>query len=291
MTSNIHEDGPCPSESGPPAPGRRLLVVCDFDGTVCRVDMGNLFLERFAREWEEIDRSYLAGKVGSREAYRRIAPQLRGNRREIMDFVVRNERLDSFFPGFLGFCQDRGIALKIVSDGLDFYIDAILRKHGLDLECYSNRLLFLYSGTFDIDFPEANGSCGLCGTCKRSLLYRFRGSYERIVYVGDGYSDFCAVGAADLVFAKPILHAKCVEMGTPCVLFKDFSDVRNVLERSLAAGGTGHGRKGRLDDSAAAMDGSPGCNRRGREGVPDAPGPKGPHGPAAVADYLSTRRP
>jgi hypothetical protein len=39
------------------SPGERLLVVCDFDGTVCRVDMGNALLERFAEGWEEIDRS------------------------------------------------------------------------------------------------------------------------------------------------------------------------------------------------------------------------------------------
>lgn len=59
--------------SGGGSPPERLLVVCDFDGTVCRVDMGNAFLERFAEGWEEIDRSYAAGEVGSRAAYSRIA--------------------------------------------------------------------------------------------------------------------------------------------------------------------------------------------------------------------------
>ena len=107
--------------TGGGSPGERLLVVCDFDGTVCRVDMGNAFLERFAEGWEEIDRSYAAGKVGSRAAYSRIAPLFRANRSQVLDFALRRERLDPFFPEFLSFCRARKIDLKIVSDGLDVY--------------------------------------------------------------------------------------------------------------------------------------------------------------------------
>ena len=102
-----------------------------------------IFLERFAEDWEEIDRSYSAGEVGSRAAYRRIAPLFRANRSQVLDFVLRRERLDPFFPEFLSFCRGRKIDLKIVSDGLDVYIEAILRKYGLDVEFYSNRLVFL----------------------------------------------------------------------------------------------------------------------------------------------------
>ena len=42
--------------SGGGSPGERLLVVCDFDRTVCSVDTGNAFLERFAEGGEEIDK-------------------------------------------------------------------------------------------------------------------------------------------------------------------------------------------------------------------------------------------
>jgi len=157
-------------------PGERLLVVCDFDGTVCQVDMGNAFLERFAEGWEEIDRSYSAGEVGSRAAYSRIAPLFRANRSQVLDFVLRRERLDPFFPEFLNFCRGRKIDLKIVSDGLDVYIEAILRKYGLDVEFYSNRLVFQEEDRIDFAFPPISEECGRCGNCKRSLLGRFRNS-------------------------------------------------------------------------------------------------------------------
>ncbi len=216
-------------------PGERLLVVCDFDGTVCSVDMGNIFLERFAEGWEEIDRSYSAGEVGSRAAYRRIAPLFRADRSHMLDFVIRRERLDPFFPEFLSFCRWRQIDLKIVSDGLDFYIGAILRKYGLDVEFFSNRLVFRGNGRIDFDFPLASKECGRCGTCKRSLIDRFRPAYDRIIYVGDGYSDVCPARAADQVFAKGILYEKCVKNGTPCLRYDNFGDIRRCLENTSSS--------------------------------------------------------
>jgi len=214
-------------------PGERLLVVCDFDGTVCSVDMGNALLERFAEGWEEIDRSYSAGEVGSRIAYGRIAPLFRASRPHVLDFVLRRERLDPFFPEFLSFCRSRGIDLKIISDGLDTYIEAILAKYGLDVEFYSNRLVFREDDRIEFAFPLVSEECGRCGTCKRSLLDRFRPDYDRIIYVGDGDSDVCAAGTADQIFAKEILYEKCVGNGTPCLRYDDFGDVLRSLEETL----------------------------------------------------------
>jgi HAD superfamily phosphoserine phosphatase-like hydrolase len=156
MTAIIPENLLPVSGSKGGCPGGRLLVVCDFDGTVCSVDMGNIFLECFAENWEEIDRSYSAGEIGSRAAYRRIAPLFRANRSQVLDFVLRRERLDPFFPEFLSFCRGHKIDLKIVSDGLDIYIEAILQKYNLDVEFYSNRLIFLGNGRIDFDFPLAS---------------------------------------------------------------------------------------------------------------------------------------
>ena len=217
-------------------PGESLLVVCDFDGTVCQVDMGNAFLERFADGWEEIDRSYSVGEVGSRAAYSRIAPLFRANRSQVLDFVLRRERLDPFFPEFLSFCRGRKIDLKIVSDGLDVYIEAILQKYGLDVEFFSNRLVFREDDRIDFAFPPMSEECGRCGNCKRSLLGRFRNTYDRIIYVGDSYSDVCPARDADLVFAKETLFKKCMQNGTPCLRYDDFGDIRRCLEEALTDG-------------------------------------------------------
>jgi len=195
--------------------------------------MGNIFLERFAEDWEEIDRSYSTGEIGSRAAYRRIATLFRANRSQVLDFVLRRERLDPFFPEFLNFCRGRKIDVKIVSDGLDIYIEAILRKYNLDVEFYSNHLIFLGNGRIDFDFPLASQECGRCGTCKRFLIERFRTDYDRIIYVGDSYSDVCAARVADQVFAKTILYEKCLRNGTPCILYENFSEIHSCLQERL----------------------------------------------------------
>jgi 2-hydroxy-3-keto-5-methylthiopentenyl-1-phosphate phosphatase len=217
-------------------PGKRLLVVCDFDGTVCRVDMCNEILDHFAGDWEAIDRAYAAGEVGSRAAYGRIAPLIRTNRPQVLDFILKHEQLDPFFPEFLSFCRVRKIDVKIVSDGLDACIEAILGKHGLDVEYFSNRLVFREGDRIEFDFPPASEACGRCGTCKRSLLDRFRSDHDRIMYVGDGHSDICAARTADQIFAKDILYEKCIENGTPCLLYDDFGDIRRSLEKILSDG-------------------------------------------------------
>jgi hypothetical protein len=80
MTIPIMNDHPIRSPgSGGGCPGERLLVLCDFDGTVCSVDMGNAFLERFAEGWEEtiLEISATAWEKASRTVLR--------NRPEEMD--------------------------------------------------------------------------------------------------------------------------------------------------------------------------------------------------------------
>ena len=221
---------PGPAGEGP---GERMLVVCDFDGTVCRVDICNEFLDHFAGDWEAIDRAYAAGEVGSRAAYGRIAPLIRTSRPPVLDFILKHERLDPFFPEFLNFCRGRRIDLKIVSDGLDACIEAILGKHGLDVEYFSNRLFFREDDRIEFDFPPASEECGRCGTCKRSLLSRFRADYDRIIYIGDGHSDICAARTADQIFAKGILYEKCIENGTPCLFYDDFGDIRRSMEKPI----------------------------------------------------------
>jgi 2-hydroxy-3-keto-5-methylthiopentenyl-1-phosphate phosphatase len=82
------------SESGAAGegPGERTLVVCDFDGTVCRVDMRNEILDHFAGDGEAIDRAYAAGEVGSRAAGGRIAPLIRTSRSQVLDFEEAGEK-------------------------------------------------------------------------------------------------------------------------------------------------------------------------------------------------------
>jgi len=217
----------------------RMLVLCDFDGTISIVDMGNELLNRFTdKGWEEIDRAYCAGEIGSRAAYTQVASLFTGSKAQMLEFVISRERMDPHFPEFYRFCQSKGVDLKIVSDGLDFYIDAILKKNNLqDIEFFSNVTVFQDGNKLSIEFPRMNDECEKCGTCKKGVLRDYRSNYDRVIYVGNGYSDVCPAKDADLVFAKEVLYEKCMQGGTACVHYENFQDILAYLHKTVCSDG------------------------------------------------------
>ncbi|MBA4396073.1 MAG: phosphatase [Syntrophus sp. (in: bacteria)] len=209
----------------------KTLILCDFDGTASPVDVGNRLLNRFTGEgWEEIDRDYCTGKIGSRAAYERIAPLFRGARAEMIEYALAIATLDGDFAGFYRSCRQNGIDVKIVSDGLDFYIEALLASHGLaDVEYHANCAVFDGHDRVSFEFPGASEDCGRCGNCKRAILNRCRPAYGRIIYIGDSHSDICPAQDADLVFAKTVLYAKHSNNRNHCIYIENFDDVIKCL--------------------------------------------------------------
>ena len=218
-------------------PGERILIICDFDGTACSIDMGSKILDRFAGEgWRDIDRAFCTAEIGSRVAYTQIAALMRGSREQMVEYVHTNATLDPYFAEFYRFCRGRGYDVKIASDGLDFYIEAVLRKYHLaDIEFYSNTATFCSGDGLSIGFPYANQLCGRCGTCKTNILKGYAAGYQRIIYVGDSYSDVCPAKTADLVFAKYILYDTCRKNGTACIPYENFRDVMHYLRDNMPA--------------------------------------------------------
>lgn len=213
---------------------KKILIITDFDGTISTVDLGSRFIMKFVTSsLEDIEQEFAKGKIGSRIAYEKIAQRLEGSREEILDYVLTIEKLDPYFPEFISLCKNKNIDVKIVSDGFDFYIKAILKKYNLtEIEYYSNIAVFGEDDSFCVDFPERNDLCGRCGTCKSWILNSNRLLYEKIIYIGDGYSDFCPSKFADIVFAKNLLFQRCQQKGIPCIPYKDFSDINAYLDKN-----------------------------------------------------------
>lgn len=215
---------------------KKALIISDFDGTVCPVDVGSAVLSRFTRKSsDEIDREYVKTSIGSREAYRKIAPLMTVSADCLRAYVLKRSRIDPFFAKFYRLAKKKGVDVKIVSDGLDFYIRAILDKHRLgEIEFYSNTVAFGGEDTLTFDFPQANALCGRCGTCKSKILHDHRLMYEKIIYVGDGHSDICPSQYADLIFAKGELLKKCRrESAVPYRAFHDFREVSEYLKKNV----------------------------------------------------------
>jgi len=206
----------------------RAALFIDFDGTISPVDISNTFFTRFAgpdavRAVEEWKR----GLISSSECLERELAAYEGDIERLREFAG-DQNIDPGFKGLLGECLRRGVDVRVVSDGLDFYIEAFFDRHGLDVSLSSNRLLVTPRGP-KLEFPYRNPECGACGNCKSSHVERAKRDGKFIVYVGDGLSDRCAAGKADLVFAKGALRAYCEERDIPHVAFDNLGQVAEHL--------------------------------------------------------------
>lgn len=219
-------------------------MFVDFDGTIATGDVTDLLLDRFASpDWHAVEVDWLAGRIGSRECLARQVALIRATPEDI-DGAVAGIEIDLGFATFVRVCRERRITASIVSDGFDRVISAVLRHHGLTVPFAANRLEPIGQGKWRLDFPHAREDCrALAGHCKCASA-RLVGRRPKVV-VGDGRSDFCLAGEADLVFAKSKLLDLCQAGGMPHVPFSDFFEVTERLvawveQRSLAGASGSH---------------------------------------------------
>src|SRR5262249_58403059 len=113
-------------------------VFVDFDGTIASLDTTDLLLERFAAPaWQQIEEDWKAGLIGARECLVRQIDLVRATPAELDDFIADIE-IDRHFSRFVDLCREQGHDLTVVSDGLDRTVEAVLRRHELELPFYSH---------------------------------------------------------------------------------------------------------------------------------------------------------
>ncbi len=211
-----------------------IEVYCDFDGTVTMGDTTDVLLAGLADpSWREIEKLWEAGKIGSRECMKAQVSLMRGGwtaMRAVLDTVS----IDPTFASFAQWCRQSGVSLRIVSDGLDKVINYLLVREGIRVDfVWANRLQEAEDGSFSLLFPYSiqDKMCS-SGVCKCKVLDSGTRKTTRVV-IGDGRSDFCWAGEADILFAKSQLANYCLEKNLAFHQFDDFSAIRNVLQDYL----------------------------------------------------------
>jgi 2-hydroxy-3-keto-5-methylthiopentenyl-1-phosphate phosphatase len=205
------------------------LVLVDFDGTITQNYVGDLLFDTFSKkESQKVVSLWLKGAISSKECLERECALIKISRSELKNFCLSQE-IDGKFSDFADLCKREKLKLVILSDGLDFYIKLILEKFGLErLPFYSNILRF-ENDKLKPEFPYFDRGCGNCGNCKKYHLKNLREKNQRVVYIGDGLSDKCAVREADFVFAKNDLRRFCVKENIKHYPFRDFGDVIQIF--------------------------------------------------------------
>ncbi len=213
------------------------IVFTDFDGTISVNDIGDAMFEHFGSKEEccSVFDLYRSGVITARECWKRgcaTVPSITES--EIISFALEHA-IDHWFHDFVSYCSGAGIRVVIVSDGFDSYIKPVLKREGLEwLPRFTNMLQFNSDGSMEPVFPHTDATCDRCANCKRNHVLTNSSDNHVIVYVGDGYSDRCPAGFADIVFAKNSLVNFCEANNITFHRFETFGDVlkkfRSIVE-------------------------------------------------------------
>jgi 2-hydroxy-3-keto-5-methylthiopentenyl-1-phosphate phosphatase len=202
----------------------KTTVFIDFDGTISEFDVGQYLLARLAPgRWEEVDRRYERGEIGSRQYVTELWKVLPMDL-PLLQVVADEVPLDPGLGPLVDFLRQKGAEVVVISDGLGIYVASRCAPWGLPV--VTNELV---DGLPVFPFGDPTCSCGLCGTCKPAQIRAAQAKGRTCVLVGDGTSDRFGAVQADLVFAKGRLTNWCVEEDVAFIPFEVLDDVRKAL--------------------------------------------------------------
>jgi 2-hydroxy-3-keto-5-methylthiopentenyl-1-phosphate phosphatase len=212
---------------------KNKLVLVDFDGTITQNDVGALLFNSFSKgKSKKFVSEWLQGKISSKECLQKECELIEITQNQLRNLAL-SQKIDEHFCDFVDLCKRGKKDLAILSDGLDYYIKLILKKYHLEgIPFYSNIVRFEGKKLVP-SFPYYDQGCGNCGNCKKYHLLHLRKPKQKVVYIGDGLSDKCAIGEADFVFAKNDLKSFCDNEKINHFDFKDFEDVISVFQKKI----------------------------------------------------------
>ncbi len=211
----------------------KTAFFVDFDGTISKRDVGYNMFHHFSNgKNDELIPDWKAKKISSRECLTKEAEMISPTTEEFYSYLDTFE-IDPTFKEFVSVVRKNEMDIKIVSDGLDLYINYLLSKNRINSIPVISNIGKLENKKLIIEFPNDNKECDYCGNCKGERIKEFRAKHDekyRIIFVGDGYSDACATKEADLLFAKKDLEHYCIDNRIKYQKYNNFNDVLNNLK-------------------------------------------------------------
>ena len=182
-------------------PRRSSIVVSDFDGTITNLDTGVLIVDKFATgDWKIFDKLYDLNEMPIEEVIRRQFSMVKATKRDMIRVIDKSIVLRPGFEELVEVCDLTSARLVIASYGLDFCINHILQRAGMSrrVEIYAPRTRLTRKGLV-LTFPKLRLKDSV--NLKDDLVRYYKRKGSRIVFVGDGTSDFPAARNADTCFA------------------------------------------------------------------------------------------
>lgn len=210
----------------------KTLVQCDFDGTITEEDASFFLLDAFAQgDWRQLLQEYKEHKISVGQFNTRAFAMVKADRETLLRTVRGKVKMRAGFGELVAYCSLRDFRFVIVSNGLDFYIKAILKDIGLgNIEAHAAQTSFHHKG-LKVQYIGPDGD-HLNEGLKETYIKLFLKQGYRVIYLGNGDSDIYPAKYAHKVFARGELLSYYRRNNLECQSFDDLTDVIRALELS-----------------------------------------------------------
>lgn len=214
----------------------KLVVLCDFDGTITTIDTAEFVLTRFAQgDWRQFDRQFENGEITLEECLAKQFSLVGASEKQILKELKDVVTFRPNFKKLAEYCTQNHTALILVSAGLDFVIEHFLKLNNCQdsVEVYAAKTAFTANGirfTFPRLFDRTSDNF------KHDIVRHYRRQGKSVMYVGDGTADWPAARDADYSFAieSSRLAKLCKSHGILCKNITDFQEVIEAIREILA---------------------------------------------------------
>ncbi len=211
----------------------KLAIQCDFDGTVTVGEVSHLLLKEFAdNSWSKIVDEFNDERMSVTDCMKKCFSLIRADERTMTEYILSDGRVKvrDGFADFWGYCKEKDYHFSIVSNGLVFYIDAILGKlgiNGVDVIAAENR--FSPDG-LKLEYTGPDGSVA-GADFKESYTEMLKARGYSVVCIGDSVTDVPVARRSHYVFAADALQKLCLRENIDYIPFESFYDVIRGLEK------------------------------------------------------------
>ena len=208
---------------------KECQVWIDFDGTITKKDTLDELILKYSIDdsWKLIEKRWQSGLIGSRQCLEEEFALLRIPRAELHKSIENIEVDDGIFK-LLNIIKAYSIQIAIVSDGVDLFINQILKNnkiHGITIRSNSIEYNDPY---LKLICPYSNANCAVNSAhCKCLSMDSLKTPDKKSIYIGDGLSDLCAAKRSDFIFAKGALAKS---LSTEGKLFFEFQDLTQIAD-------------------------------------------------------------
>jgi len=211
--------------------------VVDFDGTITVNDLSSELAAYYGDSvYRETENRYRRREIPIREWLSKMAGLLPPDLEHLSKKSLEWATIRAGFDDFLDYAREQNRTVIVASDGFGFYIEPILKEHGLLDKIdyiYRNETITGGKGSLEVLNPHAHPKCPVCGNCKALHVVKIKETGKPVVYTGDGSNDRFGASWSDHICARESLAGACEEYGLSYSPWNDFYDIMNIEKPGL----------------------------------------------------------